>query len=146
MKLSHTHRFSFPPQDLTLAKKRKRNKDANKMPARLATARFIKRLDKITAALKPGGLQHYLNVDSMLGARVIGMVRTGKDIDLDALKAICGAKPDTIAWATDEEQSQLTGGDYILQVLGVTGVKVNDWFHRVNNDLHSAEARPRLDL
>ena len=100
----------------------------------MATARFIRRLDKIAAALKPGGLQHFVNL-SMLGESVLAMVRTGKNVSREALEGISGAKPDTLSWATDEEQSQLTGGEWILHEMQVTGVRFNDWFHRSSNDV-----------
>ena len=45
---------------------------------------------------------------------------------------------------TDEEQSQLTGGEYAIEKLRVCGVRFRDWFHRCWNDLSHAMARAGL--
>ena len=45
---------------------------------------------------------------------------------------------------TDEEQPQLTGGEYAIERLRVSGVRFSDWFHRCWNDMSIAMARAGL--
>jgi hypothetical protein len=65
--------------------------------------------------------------------------------DIEALQRF-GAQPcpASITWASDQEQLQLTGGDFIIDELRVTGVRFHDFFHRTNNDLQTSQAMSGL--
>ena len=127
---------------MKLTAKRKRNAKALASAPKLATCRFVRRLDHIVACYKPGGLQRFVNFTSMSAHGILDSVRTGHDINMERFLAF-GAQPapECVSWATDEEQTQLTGGGYIIDELSVTGVRFNDFFHRVCNDLDAAQAR-----
>ena len=52
-----------------------------------------------------------------------------------------------LVFCTDQEQTQITGGEFILTQgsgLGCTGVRLSDDFHRWNNDLAMAVANAGL--
>ena len=52
-----------------------------------------------------------------------------------------------LVFCTDQEQSQITGGEFILTCgsgLGCTGVRLSDDYHRWNNDLGMAVAKAGL--
>ena len=52
-----------------------------------------------------------------------------------------GVEPDVLLVCTDQEQTQMTGGDWIFdpdEGLDVTGAKFRDEFHRTNNDTNNA--------
>ena len=56
-------------------------------------------------------------------------------------------KVKSLAICTDEEQSQITGGEYIFGVkpaLECTGVRLSDPFHRLNNDVNISYAKSGL--
>ena len=94
---------------------------------------------------KPKGLQHYANVYILRERGILQGVLTGVFDNQSLLAFGAQPAPDTISWATDQEQTQLTGGEFIIAELEVMGCRFNDWFHRVSNDLETAQAdRSRL--
>ena len=129
----------------SLAKRRKTNENILAPQPRVATAQFIRRWDHFVRLYKEGGLEHFVNWHILERAGVLEGVRTGKFPD-EAKRLAYGAQPaaPVASVVTDQEQSQLTGEDYVLTQMEVTGVRNNDWFHRKCNDLTQAQARAGL--
>ena len=91
--------------------------------------------------LDPQGLKRFQNKDHLdtLGLREGCM--TGKFPE-PMPKIPADLEVASLSVCTDQEQTQITGGEYIFKPepegLGCTGVRLSDDFHRWNNDLESA--------
>ena len=94
---------------------------------------------------KPPGLRRYVNGAVLDQADIKKFLESGV-ADASVLRDFCGAQPapETVSWVTDQEQTQLTGGQFIIDELLVNGVGFHDWFHRMNNDLWDSIARSGL--
>ena len=114
---------------------------------RNATAQFVRRLNRFVGLYQKMDLRLYVHEHVLVKLGIMEAVKTGKitAVIIDALKAY-GAQPapPICCWVTDEEQSQLTGGEYAIEKLRVCGVRFRDWFHRCWNDLSHAMARAGL--
>ena len=110
-----------------------------KKTPRSATAQFVRRLDWLVNLYKDTDLRVYVNGAALEKFGVMDAVQKGKlagEATQDAITSY-GAQPApaVCCWVTDQEQSQLTGGEYITEVLRVSGVRFFDWFHRCWNDV-----------
>ena len=126
-------------QKRAVVKKRVEKKPRN------STAQFVRRLNLFVGLYKGTDLRFYVNENDLVKFQVIGAVQTGKiegQATQDAIRAY-GAQPAPAlcTWVTDEEQPQLTGGEYAIERLRVYGVRFSDWFHRCWNDMNTAMAR-----
>ena len=79
-------------------------------------------------------LRFYVNEGDLVKFGVMGAVQKGDvtgQLTQDAIKAY-GVQPASAVWTwvTDEEQPQLTGGEYAIERLMVCGERFSDWFHR----------------
>ena len=111
------------------------------MPPRLATAQFLRRLNKLALLYKPLGLEHFDGLAVLTKNNLLEGVRTGKFSDMAALVRFLDAPaPPSFSVATDEEQLQITGLDYADSRLGLAEVHHHDWFHRASNDLATSIA------
>ena len=133
---------SFPVslrQDLKA--KKNRNLKLFKAPPRIATAQFLRRVNRIVGLYKPGGFLAFINEKLLRDGGVWDAVQTGKDMPA-LLHKFCGEQPSprVLCIATDQEQLQLTGMQFAFTVLRVTGVHFHDYFHRCSNDVHFGTA------
>ena len=101
----------------------------------------MRRLNRIVAFYKDPDLRYYVNEHLLVKCGILEAVKTGK-FQSEALRAAYGAQPapPICCWVTDEEQSQLTGGEYVIEKLQVCGVRFRDCIHRCWNDLQHAVA------
>ena len=126
--------------------KRLRNKKLMAPKGRSATAHFVLRMDWQVKLLNDVGLRFAINWSKLQELGLLDGVKTGKMCE--AALGLLGAQPvpKTLFWCTDQEQTQLTGGEFILSVLRVTGGRFEDWFHRCSNDLATAQAEAGLTV
>ena len=112
-------------------------------PPRAANHKHVARLHRYVEMYCDRGLDMFQNVHTLRDLNLLEGCKTGKfrtllpntrdDIDVEC-----------IAFCTDQEQCQLTGGEFVLTPdagLGRTGVRLSDDFHRWNNDLAMALAK-----
>lgn len=124
-----------------LCQKRKRNKGLLANRPRLATAQWLRRFDSKLYQYKAKGMQHFVNWQKLEELRVLQGVLTG-EVDQQALTNFLRQQaPSSLSWTTDQEQTQLTGGEHALMKLKVTGVRLHDYFHRASLDIGDAEAK-----
>ena len=125
-----------------MAKKRKANKKALGPTPRLATSQFIRRFDSTVSKYKEGGLEAFAQEGLLQECGVAALSQTGVcTCEADDEKRIAfGAQPapPTVSWCSDQEQTQETGGEFILSKLRVVGARFGDYFHRAANDLDEA--------
>jgi hypothetical protein len=93
------------------------------------------------------GLEMFQNVGKLEALGLLEGCQTGKFPDR-LPEITCGDEPEVLTFATDQEQTQVTGGEFVLtcepEGLGCTGVRFADEFHRMVNDLEMAVAKAGL--
>ena len=110
----------------------------------MATAQWLRRFDSKLYQYKAKGLQHFVNWRQLEEVGVLPGALTGK-VDQQALTNFRSQQaPPSLTWATDQEQTQLTGGEHAIMKLKVTGVRLHDYFHRASLDISDAEAKAGL--
>ena len=127
----------------SLQAKRAANQKLLKPEARVASLKHILRLHRYMEMYASSGLQMFQNSDKLASLNLRIGCETGKwpdpmpTIPADLVVAC-------LCVATDEEQYQITAGEFITASkpvgLGCTGVRFRDEFHRWNNDLNNAVA------
>ena len=133
---------------VSLSKKRTANGRLVHQPVRRASQQHVLRVNKYLGQMNRGrGLRQFQNVGKLREWNLDVGCQTGKfpeptpqipeDFELDSV-AVC----------SDQEATQITGGEFILKPeplgLGCTGVRFIDDFHRWNNDLSSSVAKAGL--
>ena len=123
----------------SLQAKRAANQKWLKPEPRVASLKHILRLHKLMDMYAPSGLQMFQNIDKLASLNLRTGCETGKwpdpmpTIPADLVVAC-------LCVATDEEQYQITAGEFITASkpvgLGCTGVRFRDEFHWWNNDLN----------
>ena len=132
-----------PEAKASLHVKRKENNKLFEAKPRGASHKFILRVDRFVEMYKGHGLERYDNLATLAAISLLKGCETGKFPEpLPAIPA--GVDFESFSFATDQEQSQITGGEFILtpkpQGLGLTGARFADPFHRWNNDTAMATA------
>ena len=127
----------------SLKAKRAANQKSLKPEARVASLKHILRLHRYMDMYASSGLQMFQNSDKLESLNLRIGCETGRwpdpmpRIPADMVVAC-------LCVATDEEQYQITAGEFITaskpEGLGCTGVRFRDEFHRWNNDLNNAVA------
>ena len=127
----------------SLQAKRAANQKLLKPEPRVASLKHILRLHRMMEMYASSGLQMFQNSDKLASLNLRIGCETGKwpdpmpTIPADLVVAC-------LCVATDEEQYQITAGEFITANkpggLGCTGVRFRDELHRWNNDLNSAVA------
>ena len=112
-----------------------------------ASLKHILRLHRYMDIYADAGFQMFQNIDKLEILDLLTGCRTGRwpaampEIPADlVVECLCVS--------TDEEQSQITGGEFITANkpagLGCTGVRFRYEFHRWNNDVEGAVAQAGL--
>jgi hypothetical protein len=138
---------SLHPQ-VSLQKKRKANKALVHKVVRRASQQYVLRVNRLVSMMNSGrGLRQFQNVAKLREWNLADGCQTGKFPD-PMPQIPEDFEVDSVAMATDQEQTQITGGEFILKPepegLGCTGARFSDDFHRWNNDLASAVAKAGL--
>lgn len=132
----------------SLQTKRKQNAKLFKPPPRLASRKYVLRLNKFLEAYNDSGLVFFRNSEKLDTANLMHGCRTGKFPEpMPSLPA--DLVVESLAIATDQEQTQITGGEFVFSGqnhggLGITGVRLSDPFHRWHNDLQMSLAKSGL--
>ena len=135
---------SLHPQ-VSLQKKRKANKALVHKVVRRASQQYVLRVNRLVSMMNSGrGLRQFQNVAKLREWNLADGCQTGKFPD-PMPQIPEDFEVDSVAMATDQEQTQITGGEFILKPepegLGCTGARFSDDFHRWNNDMASAVAK-----
>jgi hypothetical protein len=133
---------------VSLAAKRKRNKQQFKAAPRLATHKHVLRIDRYIEMYSDSGLEMFQNVCKLKKLNLFEGCATGKFPDVTP-KIPTDLTVECFCFVSDQEQSQIAGGEFIVAAksqggLECTGVRFSDDFHRWNNDLESAVAKSGL--
>ena len=128
----------------SLREKRKTNQKFVKYVPRKASRKFVARVNRFVEMLNPRGLRLFQNVHKLTELNLKKGCETGKFPE--PLPTI---PPEIVvesfACASDQEQTQITGGEFIFgdkpACLGCTGARFSDDFHRWNNDINSATSK-----
>ena len=84
--------YTFRKKKASLTKKRKKNAAAMKKQPRLATAQFVRRLDRLVGLYKPSELRRYVNGTVLDQPDIAKFLKTG-ECDVTVLRDFCGAQP-----------------------------------------------------
>ena len=128
----------------SLREKRKTNQKFVKYVPRKASRKFVVRVNRFVQMINPRGLRLFQNVHKLTELNLKKGCETGKFPE--PLPTI---PPELVvesfACASDQEQTQITGGEFIFgdkpACLGCTGARFSDDFHRWNNDINSATSK-----
>ncbi|CAK0814169.1 unnamed protein product, partial [Prorocentrum cordatum] len=137
--------FFKQTQDSEEERKKKLKKLVQSTP-RIATAEWLKVLDRGILNGCGFGLEHFQNAKALSDLGVYDGTQTGITDD-DALKAFLGQLPSSVnclVLSSDQEAKQLSGYNFAKDVLKLTCVLIGDWFHRCWNDLGAAVRKAGL--
>eukprot|EP00959_Pyramimonas_sp_CCMP1952_P457762 9475472-Pyramimonas_sp.AAC.1 len=138
-------RLFFKRTQLSEPERKKRFKALVKGVPRMATAEWLKIIDR---ALRSGcgfGLERFQNVSSLRSLGVCDGTQTGV-VNAEALvEFLCaGPTPACLALVSDQESKRISGCNFAKDNLELTAVLLGDWFHRCWNDLNAAVRRSGL--
>lgn len=128
----------------------KQKRDANKKlmtkSPRAASRKHVLRLDRYVHLYhKNGGLEQFQNRDKLTAFDLLQGALTGKFPVGDKPEIPDSLRIECFVQCTDQEQSQITGGEFMLsppeEGLDVCGVRFIDDFHRLHNDVVMACAK-----
>ena len=132
-----------PPQEGLLAEKRRQNAKLLRKQPRMASKRFVLRVDRFIELYADIGLEQFQNLSALEKLGLLKAARTGEGLP----GPLAAPLPDdlkirSLAICSDQEQVQITGAEFIFapepQGLACTGVRLADEFHRWHNDLSMA--------
>ena len=138
----------FANQGNVKEKRDKFKKLAAAETSRQASKKHVLRVDKICEVVCGEGLEKFQNLQQLAELGLLEGARTGKFADpLPRLPE--GLVVKSLSICTDQEQTQITGGEFIFAAapkgLGCTGVRFHDEFHRWHNDLKLATSLAGLE-
>ena len=133
---------------VSVQKKRKANSKLVHKVVRRQSQQHVLRVNRYLGMMNNGrGLRQFQNVAKLREWNLADGCQTGKfpepmpRIPEDYVV-------DSVAVCTDQEQTQITGGDFVFKPepdgLGCTGARLIDDFHRWNNDVSSSTSKAGL--
>ena len=136
---------SFGSPQGPLAQKRKLVEKQVQKKARVASHKFVLRVDRLVEVIGDKGLELFQNVCELDKLGLLQGARTGKDFPQVMPQVPEDLTVQSLAICSDQEQVQVTGAEFILAPephgLACTGVRFSDEFHRSHNDLSMAISR-----
>jgi hypothetical protein len=129
----------------SLEQKRKANKQLIKTVPLAATAEYIHLVQRYLLVSKGEGFESVHNEHHLDDLGLGPAVREGKLADATTYAALLAAAvPNTFCIVHDQEQKQVTADCYMADVLRLTSEGIDDWGHRVVNDVNFGIAKAGL--